>query len=1148
MTRVYWLTAYPRNIATGQIETVRLAGGGHHRPYDYQGHSWRAGIAGPPLYSASLGFGENGWTGQTAPSQARIVFAPAADGLLDELSGLFWKRARVTLEAGDEDDEAFPVELDGVVIDQSDEDGRLVLVIADRSEQLIEAADNNRFAGTGGIEGPDEATGRVKRRSWGYVFNVEGRLIDAPNSIYEFGDPAFPFTAWQALKDKGRDGAFTLVAWQGSIDATFAALQAASAAPGGGVAAPSIAMAKWWTEPAGPLTADIIGTGGTNGSMQVAALVDAISAEQDGPRVANVAAGNALRPAVAGIHSDNGSETSAQVIDRLTLGASLNWRVQPSGTIALNQWAFVDAGAEALKAKFIGRTAVFAPHHERRIRYRNIARSHSDSEIAVTLLEQDIEPTIVQGAQRANLGLAPDGAVNQDLPPSIIVGSDLVRGGGGGNLVDLMLDRVAGGIVGQTETTTAAPQDALNRFTDRVLEWVGTPGTLIEGNTLSKTLGFGNNAAIYSREASPAFFVSCSYDLDALTFGSNVGLSHLTAPTGTDLNEYRVYAQLNGSGNSIRLFVDGAGVANLAVSTGDIPPSGNLYLGVDGARAWLYVDGKLLASAFLANQAEPLRALVIPLFSGTSSRIEQVRYGFASNTLWSSQTGNGKPADNATANVALETFGNDIRLEANRFTNLVTRNNAGVRTINTRDRAGKLEFTISEQGLSATATLYNPASPPINSGTIGFFSINTFPSGDDLLVRRRVSGVHSFYQTVATLPNSGLGATIGLDYDGSAWIVEVNGAPVDTTHAPEGLSIKGSIIINPGFYPDTFAIDEIDWTASNDRSIGAVGRLGLAEIDVRNPVLTQDGFLTVTPPGGVPVNIGAVTISGLGFAGDLDAQRNSRITVNNGIMAGIGTPDVVVDNLLLMPSILDAAKRAEADLVTESEKRFWAVEADADNTANAVRTISPQFPMIEIREFEAGNIGDRVVGHVLRRGLTALTGGVWSLSSTLLGQGDATINANTGDVTFSDIAQSGSYTIRYRHTDNVVTVLTVNVTFVGQASSGGGGGGGTTGGTLTISSSPSVVQWYEGSTQSVIVTHIAREDSSTLSGGAWTLESHITGNVTVDAADGETQITNVQFGGSYTIRYMLADGRFIDKTVNIEYFPQGDPFSPNPQL
>ena len=89
------------------------------------------------------------------------------------------------------------------------------------------------------------------------------RLIDAANSIYEFGDPAFGFSAWSALRDKGREGTFTTLAWQGSIAATLAALQAAVAERGGGVVAPSIACAKWWTQPSGPLTADFIGSAGS---------------------------------------------------------------------------------------------------------------------------------------------------------------------------------------------------------------------------------------------------------------------------------------------------------------------------------------------------------------------------------------------------------------------------------------------------------------------------------------------------------------------------------------------------------------------------------------------------------------------------------------------------------------------------------------------------------------------------------------------------------------------------------------------------------------------------------------------------------------------------------------------------------------------
>ncbi|MDP2131966.1 MAG: phage tail protein [Erythrobacter sp.] len=105
----------------------------------------------------------------------------------------------------------------------------------------------------------------------------------------------------------------------------------------------------------------------------------------------------------------------------------------------------------------------------------------------------------------------------------------------------------------------------------------------------------------------------------------------------------------------------------------------------------------------------------------------------------------------------------------------------------------------------------------------------------------------------------------------------------------------------------------------------------------------------------------------------------------------------------------------------------------ADVTATSQRSIVPQFPIIEIRQGEAGNVGNRVVPHAAFRGTAALTGGTWSLPAQSLGAGSASINASTGEVTLSGIAQSGSYTIRYTHADSIATDLAVNVTYVPAA-------------------------------------------------------------------------------------------------------------------
>jgi hypothetical protein len=117
---------------------------------------------------------------------------------------------------------------------------------------------------------------------------------------------------------------------------------------------------------------------------------------------------------------------------------------------------------------------------------------------------------------------------------------------------------------------------------------------------------------------------------------------------------------------------------------------------------------------------------------------------------------------------------------------------------------------------------------------------------------------------------------------------------------------------------------------------------------------------------------------------------------------------------------------------------FGRHQPGADVTATAQRTIEPQFPVIEIKQGEAGHTGNRTVTHVAKRGTATLTGGTWSLPSSNLGAGSASINSSTGTVTLSVIVQSGSYTVRYTHTDGFVTEITVNVTYVPNVAAGVG--------------------------------------------------------------------------------------------------------------
>lgn len=384
MSEIAFVELKPRDVASGAEVTIRLAGGGSETPYRHLGEHWRAGIVEMPRFRAAIGFDENGWTGGTVPVSGALNFMPADGALVAELATRYWRDAPVTIDAGEEGT-ALARRLTGSVADMASDEGQLSFTLVDPSRRLDKPLLGTGFAGTGGIEGPSEATGRAKRRSWGRVFNVEGELLDKANNIYEFGDPARPLQAIDALRDKGRAGPITVLNWQGSVAATFSALQAAIALEGGGVVAPSIACAKWWTVPAGPLTADLRGETAGGYSANAVTIAARVLSAVGGPAIISQAAAEALRTAECGIHVASAGDTAAQALDRLLLGISLGWVLQPDGQVRIFEFAWKPPAA-ALNAIFIGRERQLPPVKSRKVGYRRNHRQHSASEISAALL------------------------------------------------------------------------------------------------------------------------------------------------------------------------------------------------------------------------------------------------------------------------------------------------------------------------------------------------------------------------------------------------------------------------------------------------------------------------------------------------------------------------------------------------------------------------------------------------------------------------------------------------------------------------------------------------------------------------------------------------------------------------------------------
>lgn len=258
---------------------------------------------------------------------------------------------------------------------------------------------------------------------------------------------------------------------------------------------------------------------------------------------------------------------------------------------------------------------------------------------------------------------------------------------------------------------------------------------------------------------------------------------------------------------------------------------------------------------------------------------------------------------------------------------------------------------------------------------------------------------------------------------GGAWVLALWGFLPDGT---QSLSVIGTV---SGSAPRVIGNDHVQFFADVPSNIvggrlelyATSGGAGLLQVVISEPMVTSAAAgQTVHPPFSPgPVLTGPVLAGGPLFIGQLPAPR-----------VEYGTGDTVED---LKPA-----------------------EAGSDVTATAQRSVVPQFPIVEIRQGEAGHTGNRTVLHTARRGTETLVGGTYSLPNINLGTGSATINGSTGTVTLSSITQSGSYTVRYTHTDTIPTDAVVNLTYI-PAPVVAGSPSDSTGGLLPISGSGFVV-------------------------------------------------------------------------------------------
>lgn len=393
---VILVEATPRGASDGAPMGVRLAGGGAVVPYFYGGEHYRAGVTGLPKTSASLDFDGQQLGGGGVGQTLEIAWAPATGVALDELSAMFWKDAPITVRVGPEGDAVPPVVTTGLVLENAVEEGVLRIALADQGADLKRPLLVDRYAGTGGIEGPAEWEGQIKTRAWGRCFNVPGRCIDQATQIWSFGDPIRGWLSFDQVRDTGvyaQLADLPVLDWQGSAPATFAALQGVDAPDGGGVRCPSIACVKWWMKPAGDLHADIRGEA-DGGYVETAAEIAAriVAARSTlGFAGGAVASAAAARPAPFGWRVDSDTSTAASELSELLAGVSLSWLIV-DGTITFRSWEWTPA-VRAARSETVKRRQIYAPVTTRKLGYRRNWDPMARGELAAAVLAADAAKT-----------------------------------------------------------------------------------------------------------------------------------------------------------------------------------------------------------------------------------------------------------------------------------------------------------------------------------------------------------------------------------------------------------------------------------------------------------------------------------------------------------------------------------------------------------------------------------------------------------------------------------------------------------------------------------------------------------------------------------------------------------------------------------
>lgn len=252
----FWLKLYPIDPATGTTVEVLFTSVNRATACYIEGDSkeYKPYLEGYPVFGIKVFDGEFDGKAEVTLDQIEVS---ANNTYVPGLNAYVWDGVDASLYKGNASDTSFAslTEIWSGVVEKApdiDED-KAKFTFGDLSYRFEKPFLTAKYAGTGGLEGPVEATGAFKPVIFGSPLSVEPVLINAAYVIFQY-DGGLGYQRCSALAGVYENGlsfgaATATVAWQGSAAATYTALQNAVLTVGQWADAPSIGCFRLGGEP-----------------------------------------------------------------------------------------------------------------------------------------------------------------------------------------------------------------------------------------------------------------------------------------------------------------------------------------------------------------------------------------------------------------------------------------------------------------------------------------------------------------------------------------------------------------------------------------------------------------------------------------------------------------------------------------------------------------------------------------------------------------------------------------------------------------------------------------------------------------------------------------------------------------------------------